>query len=231
MSEDEFCNSVYGLVQGEGTCGWYVRQSHKALENGLPSFAADTNILELGCNLGEHSAYVSHKYQSYLATDYREIESAPLNHRIKFEVADAQSLSYEDNSFDLLIMTCVLHHLDHPDRALREMRRVARHGAVISIIVPTDPGIFYRVAKRMGPYKALMKLGRSANFEPQYFHYQQHRNHFPGISTFIKFIYRDDTIKQRFWPFPWKSWNLNLFTVFHIFVVKKPNESSEIKRP
>jgi phosphatidylethanolamine/phosphatidyl-N-methylethanolamine N-methyltransferase len=223
ISEDEFCNSYYGAVQAEGSCGWYVRKSHKSLEKGLPSFNKDSQILELGCNLGEHSAYVSHDYKSYIATDYREVQYEPLNSRIKFMVADVQNLPYSDNSFDRLIMTCVLHHLDSPEKALAEMRRVARNGATISIIVPTDPGLLYRIAKNIGPYKKIAK--KRAGFEPRYFHYQQHRNHFPGITTFIKFIFRNDKIAEKYWPFPWKSWNLNLFNVFQISVIKDSDNS------
>jgi phosphatidylethanolamine/phosphatidyl-N-methylethanolamine N-methyltransferase len=226
ITEDEFCNSYYGAVQAEGSCGWYVRKSHKSLEKGLPKFNSDAQILELGCNLGEHSTYVSHDYHSYIATDYRDVEFEPLNNRIKFMVADAQNLPYSDNSFDRLIMTCVLHHIDSPEKALYEMRRVARHGATISIIVPSDPGIMYRIAKFIGPYRKIIK--RRANFEPRYFHYQQHRNHFPGIVTFIRFIFQKDKISEKFWPFPWKSWNFNLFTVFQICVVKDSDSFLDI---
>jgi phosphatidylethanolamine/phosphatidyl-N-methylethanolamine N-methyltransferase len=218
ISEDEFCNSFYGAVQAEGSCGWYVRKSHKSLEKGLPYFAADTRILELGCNLGEHCAYVEHEYLTYVATDYREIDFEPLNSKIEFMVADAQNLPFPNDSFDRLIMTCVLHHLNFPEKALDEMRRVSRNGATISIIVPTDPGIMYRFAKKIGPYKKIVKKG--AVFEPQYFHYQQHRNHFPGIVSFVRFIFRNDKISQKCWPFPWKFWNFNLFSVFQITVIK-----------
>ena len=45
---------------------------------------------------------------------------------------DALCLSYADGSFDYVIATGVLHHIPDPERAVREMVRVARKGVMIS---------------------------------------------------------------------------------------------------
>jgi ubiquinone/menaquinone biosynthesis C-methylase UbiE len=42
--------------------------------------------------------------------------------------ADAQALPFDDGSFDAVMCVCMLHHVDHPARALAEQRRVLRPG-------------------------------------------------------------------------------------------------------
>ena len=47
--------------------------------------------------------------------------------RITPVVADAEHLPFADGSIDLVLVHDGLHHLGHPDAALSEMARVARH--------------------------------------------------------------------------------------------------------
>lgn len=218
MSEDNFCNSLYGLVQEGGSCGWYVRNSHKMLEKGFVHPQDAVSVLEIGCNLGEHTEFVTHPYDRYIATDYRHVDFKPLNSRISFQVADAQNLPFEDDTFDRVIVTCVLHHLPEPEKALREMRRVTKGGGLVSLLVPTDPGLLYRVGKRIGPYRKIRRL--DATLDPEYFHYLQHRNHFPGIVALIRRQFSHDVIRRFDWPIPWKFWNLNLYRVYQISIQK-----------
>lgn len=214
ISEDDFCSSLYGELQSEGASGWYVGVSHKALERGLGPLPANARILEIGGNLGEHCKYVEHDYAEYVVTDYREVDFTPINERIRFEVADAEHLPFPDRSFDRILVTCVLHHLPNPERALEEMRRVVRPGGVVSITLPCDPGMLYRLGKVVGPYRSIKKRG--APIDPRYFHYSQHRNHYPGLVSLIDKVFAPDIVKQRSWPLPIPIWNLNLFSIYQV---------------
>jgi ubiquinone/menaquinone biosynthesis C-methylase UbiE len=51
---------------------------------------------------------------------------------------DAQALPFPDNSFDLVCAFGVMHHVPNPDKAAREMVRVARRAVLISD--HNDPG-------------------------------------------------------------------------------------------
>lgn len=216
MDEHDFCGSLYGELQSEAGCGWYVDVSHKALERGLGSLPQDARVLELGGNLGEHCKYVEHEYAEYVVTDYRQVDFTPLNDRIRFEVADAEQLQFADDSFDRVLLTCVLHHLPNPERALMEMRRVVRPGGLVSITLPCDPGLLYRLGKAIGPYRSIKKRG--IGVDPRYFHYSQHRNHYPGLVSVIEKVFSDDRIGQRSWPLPIRTWNANLFSIFQVRV-------------
>ena len=48
----------------------------------------------------------------------------------RFEIADALRLPFEANTFDLVLTRLALHHLPDPRRAVHEMARVLRPGAV-----------------------------------------------------------------------------------------------------
>ena len=52
-----------------------------------------------------------------------------------FEVADATSLSYKNESFDVVVMANALHIMPNPDKALCEIYRVLAPGGLI--VTPT----------------------------------------------------------------------------------------------
>lgn len=59
------------------------------------------------------------------------------NPRAVFSRGDIYNISHGDKSFDLVYCFEVLEHLEEPDRALKEMARVARRAVVMS--VPHEP--------------------------------------------------------------------------------------------
>jgi SAM-dependent methyltransferase len=62
-------------------------------------------------------------------------------------VADAESLPFADESFDLVYVHDGLHHLEHPEAGLVEMARVARRA--VSVTEPARAGLT-RAAVRVG---------------------------------------------------------------------------------
>lgn len=53
-------------------------------------------------------------------------------------VGDAQFLPFRDEIFDRVLLYYVLEHLDSPSRCLREVKRVAKKGAYVKILIPAD---------------------------------------------------------------------------------------------
>lgn len=217
MDEQDFYEGLYRDVQDSGASGWYVRKSHRSLEKGV-AHVNYPKVLEVGGNIGEHIEFVGKEFESYTLTDYRQTGFSSQSDLIKFQVADVHNLPFKNDSFDRTISTCLLHHLDNPKKALEEMRRVTVHNGLISILVPCDPGLAYRFAKRIGPYRKWRAAGIP---NPNFYHYAQHRNHFPGIASIIQEVFELDETTTRYWPFGAKSWNLNLFTTTQIRVSKR----------
>lgn len=54
---------------------------------------------------------------------------------MRFEPGDIMHLAYPDESFDAVVAANVIHLLDAPYKALRELDRVCRHGG--RLIIPT----------------------------------------------------------------------------------------------
>jgi ubiquinone/menaquinone biosynthesis C-methylase UbiE len=73
-----------------------------------------------------------------------------------FAVTDAERLPFPDRSFDIVAVHDGLHHLDNPERAIREMGRVARRGVLIM-----DPAraALTRVAVRLGIAEDIEEAG------------------------------------------------------------------------
>lgn len=102
------------------------------------------NVLEVGCGPGDlaHSLFASHapKHPQYLGVDIGDDQVALARTRypkLKFEVASAYQLPTPDSSYNLVVACEVLEHLEAPDRALKEMHRVATEWLLLS--VPWEP--------------------------------------------------------------------------------------------
>lgn len=214
FSESAFYESgLYSEIQSKGVCSRYIALSHRALERRIGTIPATGRVLELGANIGEHIPYVEHDYGLYLLTDIRNTGLQHSDQRVHFAVADAMRLPFSDESFDRVLMGCLLHHLADVDSALREVRRVAAPGGLISLTLPTDPGILYRLGKFFGPHIAARRAGVT---NPRLAHYQQHVGHYPGILARIENVFANDVVQRQHWPFKVSLWNANLFSIFQI---------------
>ena len=208
LEETEFYENIYRITQDKGLSKWFIDKTHRKLETASKPTITTSNILEVGGNIGEHIKFVQEDFKTYLLTDYRQTGFKSLNSRIRFEVADVQNLPYPNESFDRVIATCLVHHVPDLERTLKEMLRVVKKNGQIQILIPCDPGVAYRLAKFIGPSRVWKKNGIT---NPDFTHYSQHINHFAQISAFVNFFYRSQQVKWNYWPFRFRSWNLNLF--------------------
>ena len=123
------------------------RYMHGAMEKRFGPDATFARVLELGGNRGEHVPFVRHAFEEYHLTDLRMPQPLPQiadDPRLHLRAVDAAGTPYDDRAFDRVISTCLLHHVDDPLGVAQEMRRVTRPGGVVSILLPTDPGMAYR---------------------------------------------------------------------------------------
>ncbi len=111
-------------------------------------------VLDVGCGTG---GLASALVQRCRAAQVRGVDFAPvyIDHakrnqhdpRIAFEVGDACALTYPAHSFDRVLALLLLHFVPDAERAIAEMRRVARPGAVVGAAVWDARGGF--VANRL----------------------------------------------------------------------------------
>ena len=127
-------------------------------------------------------------------------------------------MKYENSSFDRVISTCVFHHLDKPLLAAYELRRVTKNNGLISIYLPSDPGILYRMFKSVFSGRAHRKY--LSKKELNFFRSVEHRNHVASLSEIFDGVFESDVIKKSNFPKFGITWNLRLFQIWNIKVNK-----------
>lgn len=108
--------------------------------------------------------------------------------KLTIKKGDIYKLPYKNNSFDLVICTEVLEHLENPKKAYRELLRVSRKYVLVS--VPNEP--FFTI-QRIGRLQNVLHLGA----------HPEHIQHwtFPAFTKFMKV--KGVKIITRKLPVPW----------------------------
>jgi phosphatidylethanolamine/phosphatidyl-N-methylethanolamine N-methyltransferase len=213
---DAFYSDHYREIMGTGIISRVWGIIHSQMERPF-SGGSYPNILEIGAGNGEHIPFVACNYESYLATDIR-IENLSniqkIESRVKLQVEDAQKLTLQDDSFDRVIVTCLLAHLDKPEEAVAELHRVVRkHSGYVTIYLPCEPGIFLRLIRNFSTHLKARKRGVE---DISRIHYLEHRNYYLALDSLITNEFNGSRIKKRFYPFRYLSWNLNLYRIYQI---------------
>ena len=102
----------------------------------IPGKIRNKEVLEIATGPGLLAKHVAPDAKSMIATDYSDgmIEQArkgdcPAN--LRFEVADAMALPYENNSFDVVLIANALHIVPDPEKVLKEISRILRPGGLL----------------------------------------------------------------------------------------------------
>lgn len=128
----------------------------------------DDIVLECACGTGAISRYIAPVCRLLIATDFSKgmLRQTAKNCRkysnIKVKRADMTRLKCRDNRFDKVVAGNVIHLLEDPLAALKELERVCKTGG--KIIVPTYINASDGVNKKA---VRLLELA-GANFERQY---------------------------------------------------------------
>jgi len=217
--QEEFYQKHYQPLMGSGLISRAWRLIHNQMEK---NFAGDffPVILEIGAGNGEHFGSAKCNFDTYYCTDIRvenlcKLDFGDANVLVKRE--DVGCLSFSDSTFDRVIMTCVLAHLVDPLEALSEIRRVARHDSYISIYLPCEPGLILRIARSFSTHAKAKRL-KISNIEV--LHFVEHKNYYLALDKFIRYIFRDDSVTRRRYPFRFLSWNFNLYSLYTIKISK-----------
>jgi ubiquinone/menaquinone biosynthesis C-methylase UbiE len=200
-----------------GVVGKLYNFVHRYMEKPYSKKVNFSQVLELGAGDGVHFPHVKHKFDTYLATDIRPSAPDLTDARLKFELLDATDLTrFKDNTFDRLIATCLIVHLNNPFEALQEWRRVVKPGGVLTIYIAPEPGMLIRLVRKSIFWR---KAARKGAKNPALLAYSEHINHYPGLITFVREIFKEDKIKISRFPFKYFSWNFAFFEIVHISII------------
>jgi SAM-dependent methyltransferase len=221
----EYYERCYADVANGGIGGAVQRLFHRVLERPFTKRDNFHDVLELGATNAEHLKFVKHGFRNYTMLDINDsataraaAESATTADRnVSFVVGDAQVLDNLGNeSFDRVISMCLLHHLSEPDEALRRWRAVVKPGGQISIFVPCDPGVIWRMGRWATTFRRASAHGYG-DLEIRYLNALDHRNHVASLSAMVRAVFADDRVRVSWFPVRFmRSWNSNLFLTFQI---------------
>lgn len=200
-----------------------MRASHKLVEKAYDDQTHFGRVLEVGAGTGEHLPFVHHRFDEYTLSDLDpktlEVAKSKLagihESKVGFEVQTGCELAYSDNIFDRLVATHVLEHIYQPHLVLKEWYRVLKHGGVLSILIPTDPGIAWRLGRHFGPRKNAMAQGIAYDFVMA----REHVNSCNNLIAILRHYFPES--KEAWWPLPIPSIDLNLFFAFHATINKQ----------
>lgn len=149
-------SSTFNAVEGDGyelqMGRWSRRLAGPFLD--FVGTASGERVLDVGCGTGCLAFLVAQRCD---VKELRGVDFSPAyieyatrhnsDHRLAFEVGDACALNVPDGRFDRVLSLLMLHFVPIADRAIAEMRRVARPGAVVAAAVWDARGGF--VANRL----------------------------------------------------------------------------------
>jgi phosphatidylethanolamine/phosphatidyl-N-methylethanolamine N-methyltransferase len=228
---EERYKKYYGITQYGRSTGSVNKFWHQRLEKNLPKSFFE-NVLEVGSGSGEHLCFVSHGFNNYYVTDLY-LPNLLETVKVKVELGkkfnqkqhvfvrqeNVEKLSFNENSFQRVVSTCLFHHLENPLLALQELRRVTCDGGSVSVYLPSDPGIMYRIAQALVSTSSLRKY--FSKKEISFLRAGEHRNHVQSLTRLIEGVFAEDSLKKYSFPLINLGWNFNFFYIYQITISKK----------
>lgn len=216
-------SEVYDQANYESPLQSYVmRASHKLVENEHGERDHFGRVIEIGAGTGEHLPFVRHSFDQYLLTDLdpktldvaRKKLTGPHRGHVVFETQTGDSLGYPDDTFDRLVAVHVLEHIYQPHLALKEWLRVLKDGGLLSILIPTDPGLAWRLGRHLGPRKNALAQGIAYDYVMA----REHVNSCNNLVAILRHYFPQ--AKESWWPLRVPSIDINLFLSFQAVVRK-----------
>ena len=208
--------SRYNSHAYSGLMGFFMNQCHRQLEK----FDFPKNIskvLEVGAGNAPHYKFIKHEYDEYhiVETSRTIIGNYADNPKVIAANYDGKILPYEKEYFDRIIISHCLEHIVDPEAFLFEMMEKLKTGGVLSISLPTDPGLLFRIGRLYLKIFSLRNKYKISSEKFDYMNATEHVNSIFGLSSIIKYNYKD-CLKDYYLPFKIKLFDLNLFYNVHI---------------
>ena len=208
-TEDDYHKNYYS-----GLSGKLMRQNHIILEKF--DFRTIDKILEIGGGFHPHIDFVKHDFSEYYCIDLESAQDLKIfinkNHQdINFNYYDGKKIPFPDNHFERIIISHCLEHILEPEKFTNEMMRVLKKDGIISMALPCDPGVLYRIGRFF--FKMIMKK-RSEDYDHDYHAACEHVNSIFNLYVILKKKF--NVIKEDYYPLKLKMIDLNLFWIVQI---------------
>ena len=208
--------SKYNTHLYTGLNGYAMRYCHRQLEN-FNREKKYSKVLEIGAGNAPHLDYLKHEYDEYFIAEtsnyamkfYKGMKN------IKAYSYDGVNLPFENNFFDRIIISHCLEHTNEPEKFLFKTMDKLKNGGVLSISLPTDPGLLWRLGKLFTKYFTAKRTYKISSREYDYMLATEHINSIFNLISLIKYHFKDQ-MEESFLPFKIRLVDLNLFYNAHI---------------
>lgn len=204
------------LNYGRSGAGFLMGAGHRALEDLVELRKRFPAVLEVGVGTGEHLHFVKHDFDVYHMLDRSQamLDIAQKRYKsdrrkLSYKLGNVEALPFPDASIDRLVATHVLEHVYRPHEVLREWNRVLKPGGAMSILIPTDPGVAWRIGRAVGTRRVVTRMG----IPYDYFMALEHVNPVNNLVALLEYYFPD--ARRRWWPLRIASMDLNFFYVLH----------------
>jgi len=199
-----------------GLMGFFMNHCHKQLEKfNFPNNIS--KVLEIGAGSAPHYRFINHHYDEYHIVETSEtiIKKYIDNPKVVATNYDGKILPYEEEYFDRIIISHCLEHIVDPESFLFEMMKKLKKGGILSISLPTDPGLLFRIGRLYLKIFSIKNKYKISSKQFDYMNATEHVNSIFGLSSIIKYNY-GDSLKDSYLPFKIRLFDLNLFYNVHI---------------
>lgn len=133
---DETVARDYESWYEQGFGQWAVQQEELLLREQLRAFPGAMTLLEVGCGTGYFSRWFAGQGLHVTGLDESPamLEQARASNGQQYLQGDAQALSFDNHSFDLVALITTLEFIPDPLRAMQEAMRVSRQGLLIGVL-------------------------------------------------------------------------------------------------
>jgi ubiquinone/menaquinone biosynthesis C-methylase UbiE len=108
------------------------------------TFRGHESVLDCGCGNGGVARLIRERTREVVAIDVERFDAWSDEPGLSFRVADAEHLPFEESTFDVVHSKDSLHHMESPEHALAEYRRVLRtDGSALIVEANRYNPIFY----------------------------------------------------------------------------------------
>tara|TARA_B100000035_G_scaffold211467_1_gene181133 strand:+ start:262 stop:927 length:666 start_codon:yes stop_codon:yes gene_type:complete len=199
-----------------GLMGYFMKKCHQDLENF--SFKKKIQkVLEIGAGNAPHYKFIKHPYERYYIIETTKIKKKYYkdNSKVIAKKYDGKKIPFKNNFFDRIIISHCLEHINYPEEFIFEMLKKLKKGGILSISLPTDPGLLFRIGRTYLKLFSIKNKYKIDEIDFDYMNATEHVNSIFGLSSIIKYNFKEK-VKESFVPFKIRSFDLNLFYNVHI---------------
>ena len=193
--------------------------NHKLLEFGFSKKIYNKHIIEIGGGAQPHIHYMDLRYvKSYTIVDSPKYKSNLKNLKKKYKNIQFYFLDYrkkiKKKNYSRLIASHTLEHINEFEKNFINLIKCLNFKSIISIALPCDPGITWRLLQFIYYFKQKKFYGWKNMREKDLSHARDHCTPVQNITKILNYYFSKS--KKYYFPLLIPSINLNIFLIIQI---------------